>query len=158
MVLSFKSRFAAPVITALLLGAVVAGCSKTPPPTAGAVAPGTPADFAQNVGDRVYFTVDSSQISPQAANTLTKQAAWLNQYPKYQVTVEGHADERGTREYNIALSARRADAARNYLVSQGVSAGRVRTIAFGKERPVAVCDDESCWSQNRRAVTVLNGG
>ena len=150
-------RFAAPVVAALALAFVVAACSKTPPAT-GAATPGSPADFTQNVGDRILFVVDQSTITPTAAATLDKQAAWLNKYPKYQVTVEGHADERGTREYNIALSDRRADAARNYLASRGVSTGRMRTIAYGKERPVAVCDDESCWTQNRRAVTVLNGG
>ncbi|MEM8552868.1 MAG: peptidoglycan-associated lipoprotein Pal [Pseudomonadota bacterium] len=133
-----------------------AACGKTPASTvAGAATPGTPADFSQNVGDRVLFTVDSSQINPSAAATLDRQAAWLARYPRYQITLEGHADERGTREYNIALSARRADAAKNYLASRGVSPGRIRTLSFGKERPVAVCDAESCWSQNRRAVTVL---
>jgi peptidoglycan-associated lipoprotein len=88
---------------------------------------------------------------------LAKQAQWLNRYGKYAVTVEGHADERGTREYNLALGARRAAATRDFLVSQGVAANRIRTISYGKERPVATCDDPSCWSQNRRAVTVLNG-
>jgi peptidoglycan-associated lipoprotein len=90
-----------------------------------------------------------------AAATLDRQAQWLNQYPTYQITMEGHADERGTREYNLALGARRAAAARQYLSSRGVAANRINTISFGKERPVAVCDDISCWSQNRRAVTVL---
>ncbi|WP_420394077.1 peptidoglycan-associated lipoprotein Pal [Acuticoccus sp.] len=137
----------------------LAGCSRTPPSTvagAGAPAtPGSPQDFAVNVGDRVFFTVDSSNITPTAADVLNQQAAWLQRYPQYQVTVEGHADERGTREYNIALSARRADATRNYLASRGVPASRMRTISFGKERPVAVCDNETCWNQNRRAVTIL---
>lgn len=145
-------------LAALFVVALVAACSKTPPPVAGGAAtPGSPQDFAVNVGDRIYFTVDSSAISPTAASTLDKQAAWLNQYSRYAVTVEGHADERGTREYNLALSARRADATRSYLVGRGVAASRIRTLSFGKERPVAVCDNESCWSQNRRAVTVLGG-
>jgi peptidoglycan-associated lipoprotein len=87
--------------------------------------------------------------------TVQKQAQWLQQYPQYTITIEGHADERGTREYNIALGARRAQTVRSYLASRGVSAGRMRTISYGKERPVAVCNDISCWSQNRRAVTVL---
>lgn len=135
-----------------------AGCSKTPASSvagSGAAAPGSPQDFAVNVGDRVFFTVDSSAISSTAAGVLDRQAAWLQRYTQYQVTVEGHADERGTREYNIALSARRADAARAYLTSKGIPASRIRTLSFGKERPVAVCDNESCWNQNRRAVTVL---
>jgi peptidoglycan-associated lipoprotein len=88
---------------------------------------------------------------------LDKQAQWLGQYPNYAITVEGHADERGTREYNIALGARRAAATRDYLTSRGVPKNRMKTISYGKERPVAVCDDISCWSQNRRAVTVLGG-
>ena len=97
-------------------------------------------------------------ISPPTAQaTLDKQAAWLNQYNKYSFTIEGHADERGTREYNFALGSRRAQAVHDYLAAKGVSASRMRTISYGKERPVAVCDDISCWSQNRRAVTVLNG-
>src|SRR5690606_15233926 len=100
---------------------------------------------------------DSSAIRADAAATLDRQAQWLLKYPNYQITVEGHADERGTREYNLALGARRAAAAKNYLASRGVPASRMRTISYGKERPVAVCDDISCWSQNRRAVTVLGG-
>ncbi|WP_297323073.1 peptidoglycan-associated lipoprotein Pal, partial [uncultured Bartonella sp.] len=91
-----------------------------------------------------------------AQQTLTRQAQWLQRYPQYTITVEGHADERGTREYNIALGQRRAVAARDYLISQGVAANRMRTISYGKERPVAVCDAPQCWNQNRRAVTVLN--
>ena len=122
----------------------------------GPVTPGTDRDFKVNVGDIVYFTVDSSNLSPEAQQTLVKQARWLQQYPQYTVTIEGHADERGTREYNIALGARRATSVRNFLAQQGVNAARLRTISYGKERPVAVCNDISCWSQNRRAQTVLN--
>jgi len=125
-------------------------------PAAGAVAPGTAQDFVVNVGDRVFFTVDSSQLTATAQATLQKQAQWLNLYPQYTVTVEGHADERGTREYNLGLSARRSNAVKDFLVSQGVQPTRLQTIAYGKERPVAVCADESCYSQNRRSVTVLN--
>jgi peptidoglycan-associated lipoprotein len=121
-----------------------------------AAQPGTTQDFTINIGDRVFFTTDSSQISPEGQVTLDRQADWLNQYSNYQITVEGHADERGTREYNIALGARRAAAVRDYLVGKGIAAGRIKTISYGKERPVAVCNDISCWSQNRRAVTVLN--
>jgi peptidoglycan-associated lipoprotein len=123
---------------------------------AGAATPGSQQDFVVNVGDRVFFTTDSSELSPQSRATLDKQAQWLNNYSQYSFTIEGHADERGTREYNLALGARRAQAVRDYLVSRGVAANRVRTISYGKERPVAVCNDISCWSQNRRAVTVLN--
>ena len=110
-----------------------------------------------NVGDRVFFDTDSSAIRADAQQTLARQAQWLNQYPNYQITVEGHADERGTREYNIALGARRAAATRDFLVARGVNQARMNTISYGKERPVATCDDISCWSQNRRAVTVLGG-
>ncbi len=123
----------------------------------GSAAPGTPGEFTTSVGDRIFFDTDSSVIRADAQATLQKQARWLQQYQNYSITVEGHADERGTREYNIALGARRAAATRSYLSSLGVSAGRMRTISYGKERPVAVCDDISCWSQNRRAVTVLGG-
>ncbi len=91
-------------------------------------------------------------------DTLRKQAAWLTQYPNVTIQVEGHADERGTREYNIALSARRATATRQFLASQGISGARMSTIAYGKERPVALCDAENCWNQNRRSVTVITGG
>jgi peptidoglycan-associated lipoprotein len=111
-----------------------------------------------NVGDRVFFETDSTELTSTAQATLDKQAEWLNRYPRYSFQIEGHADERGTREYNFALGARRAEAAKNYLVARGVAASRIKTISYGKERPVAVCDDISCWSQNRRAVTVLKGG
>ncbi|MEO1161164.1 MAG: OmpA family protein, partial [Pseudomonadota bacterium] len=95
---------------------------------------------------------------PEGMETLRRQAQWLNQYPNVTIQVEGHADERGTREYNIALSARRSTATREFLISQGVSAQRVATLAYGKERPVALCDAESCWAQNRRSVTAITGG
>jgi peptidoglycan-associated lipoprotein len=123
---------------------------------AGQAAPGSQQDFVVNVGDRVFFDTDSSDLSAQARATLDKQAQWLTNYGQYTFTIEGHADERGTREYNIALGARRAQTVRDYLVSRGIAANRMRTISYGKERPVAVCNDISCWSQNRRAVTVLN--
>ena len=113
-------------------------------------------DFVINVGDRVFFESDQTDLTPQARATLDKQAQWLGRYNRYTFTIEGHADERGTREYNIALGARRAQTVREYLVSRGIDANRMRTISYGKERPVAVCNDISCWSQNRRAVTVLN--
>ena len=120
-------------------------------------APGSTQDFTVNVGDRIFFDTDSSSIRADAQATLARQAQWLNQYPNYTITIEGHADERGTREYNLALGARRAAATKAYLASQGVNAARIQTISFGKERPVATCDNISCWSQNRRAVTALGG-
>jgi len=150
------AKFAVFIIAAL----AIAGCAKQQAEQtaamAGAAAPGSQQDFVVNVGDRVFFETDSSELTPQARETLDKQAQWLNLYNRYAFTIEGHADERGTREYNIALGARRAQTVRDYLVSRGVSAQRMHTISYGKERPVAVCDDISCWSQNRRAVTVLN--
>jgi len=146
---------------ALLLGALaIASCAKQAQNDqlgmAGAATPGSQQDFIVNVGDRVFFETDSSELTPQSRATLDKQAQWLNQYANYAFTIEGHADERGTREYNIALGARRAQTVREYLISRGVQAQRMHTISYGKERPVAVCNDISCWSQNRRAVTVLN--
>src|SRR2546427_10622574 len=122
---------------------------------ASAATPGSQQDFVVNVGDRVFFESDQTDLSPQAIATLEKQAQWLQTYNRYAFTIEGHADERGTREYNIALGARRAQSVRTYLASRGVAASRMRTISYGKERPVAVCNDISCWPQNRRAVTVL---
>ena len=122
----------------------------------GPVTPGTPREFAVKVGDIVYFTTDSVTLTPEAKQILQGQARWLNQYPQFTITVEGHADERGTREYNIALGSKRAAATKAFLTSLGVSSARMRTLSYGKERPVAVCNDISCWSQNRRAKTNLN--
>tara|TARA_R110002126_G_scaffold164865_9_gene312724 strand:- start:134 stop:655 length:522 start_codon:yes stop_codon:yes gene_type:complete len=122
----------------------------------GAVA-GSQQDFTSNVGDKIFFNTDSAVIRPDAADILRRQVVWLNQYPTKTVRIEGHADERGTREYNLALGARRAAATRDYLMSLGLTPSRVQTLSLGKERPVAVCDDISCWSQNRRAVTSLAG-
>ncbi len=116
---------------------------------------GSQADLAQNVGDRVFFETDSSTLTSEAQGTLDRQAAWLKQYSSVNVTVEGHCDERGTREYNLALGERRANAAKKYLVGAGVGANRVSTISYGKERPAVIGSDESAWGQNRRAVTVL---
>jgi peptidoglycan-associated lipoprotein len=160
-----------PAMVALFLALAVTGCAskKNNLPNnasdlglganggAGAATPGSAQDFTVNVGDRIFFDTDSSVVRADAQQTLDKQAQWLGQYPNYAITVEGHADERGTREYNIALGARRAAATRDYLTSRGVPRNRMKTISYGKERPVAVCDDISCWSQNRRAVTVLGG-
>ena len=154
------------VITVLALTAAACANKETSPEAAlngagGKFAPATPGtqrDFTQNVGDLVYFSSDSVDLTPEAGQTLAKQAQWLQQYPQYTITIEGHADERGTREYNIALGAKRATAVRTYLSQNGINAQRIRTISYGKERPVAVCNDISCWSQNRRAQTVLNSG
>ncbi|MBI1622335.1 peptidoglycan-associated lipoprotein Pal [Aquamicrobium zhengzhouense] len=156
-----------PVAVALVAMLAIAGCAGKNTPNnaadlglgggAGAATPGSSQDFTVNVGDRIFFDTDSTLIRADAQQTLARQAQWLNRYGSYSITVEGHADERGTREYNLALGARRAAAARDFLVSQGVAANRIRTISYGKERPVAVCDDISCWSQNRRSVTVLGG-
>jgi peptidoglycan-associated lipoprotein len=145
---------------ALAFALAVAACASSSQDGAlngAAGAPGSYQDFTANVGDRVFFDTDSSELSATAQGTLDKQAAWLNRYARYTFTIEGHADERGTREYNFALGARRAEAAKDYLAAKGVAVARMKTISYGKERPVAVCDDISCWSQNRRAVTVLAG-
>ncbi|MGE0279484.1 MAG: peptidoglycan-associated lipoprotein Pal [Rhizobiaceae bacterium] len=156
-----------PAIVALVCALAITGCASKKTPNsaadlglgagAGAATPGSAQDFTVNVGDRIFFDTDSSSIRADAQATLSKQAQWLNKYGNYAITIEGHADERGTREYNLALGARRAAATRDFLVGRGVAGKRLRTISYGKERPVAVCDDISCWSQNRRAVTVLNG-
>jgi peptidoglycan-associated lipoprotein len=127
-------------------------------PGTGDIRPGSEQDFTANAGDRVFFLEDQSSLTPEAQETLRRQAQWLGQYAAVTVQVEGHADERGTREYNIALSARRATAAREFLIAQGVDGKRISSIAYGKERPAALCDAEQCWSQNRRAVTVITGG
>jgi peptidoglycan-associated lipoprotein len=121
----------------------------------GSATPGTQGDFEANVGDRVFFATDSSVLSSDAQAVLSRQAAWLKQYANAKVVLEGHADERGTREYNLALGERRANSAKNFLVSAGVDAMRISTTSYGKERPAVLGHDESAWSQNRRAVTVI---
>jgi peptidoglycan-associated lipoprotein len=117
------------------------------------VKPGSQEDLVVNVGDRVFFDFDKFSVRPGERKILKKQAAWLKTYPKVFVTIQGHADERGTREYNLALGDRRANSVKDYLVSLGVNPGRVNTISYGKERPVATGSSESAWSQNRRGVT-----
>ncbi|MFC6491007.1 MULTISPECIES: peptidoglycan-associated lipoprotein Pal [Phyllobacteriaceae] len=157
-----------PAVIAFVAALAIAGCrsNQQVPNTAAdlglgaganAAQPGSRQEFTVSVGDRIFFDTDSSVVRSDAQATLTRQAQWLNRYPSYSITIEGHADERGTREYNLALGARRAAATRDFLVGQGVAANRIRTVSYGKERPVAVCDDISCWSQNRRAVTALGG-
>jgi peptidoglycan-associated lipoprotein len=155
----------------------LAGCSKKPPaklppaPPAETTAPtpptvpsdvgsttvaGSRADFLQQAGsDTVHFATDSSDLDSEATATLAKQAAWLQKYPNVRVTLEGHCDERGTREYNLALGDRRANSAKNFLINNGVAAARISVISYGKERPVATGSDEEAWAQNRRAVTVV---
>jgi peptidoglycan-associated lipoprotein len=126
-----------------------------PPPSTGPV-PGSRADFLSQAGtDTIHFATDAYDVDAEDQEILTKQAAWLAKYPNVAVTVEGHCDERGTREYNLALGERRANAAKNFLVSAGVSASRISVISYGKERPVATGSDEGAWAQNRRAVTVV---
>jgi peptidoglycan-associated lipoprotein len=152
---------AARLAAALAAALAISACAKNAADdaqanAAGMATPGSQQDFVVNVGDRVFFETDATELTPQSRATLDKQAQWLTNYGQYIFTIEGHADERGTREYNIALGARRAQTVRDYLTSRGIAATRMRTISYGKERPVAVCNDISCWSQNRRAVTVLN--
>ena len=151
-------------IAVLAAAVVVGGCARQQQGTdassglsLGAATPGSVQDFQSNVGDRVFFETESSALTATATATLNRQIQWLTQHARYTFTVEGHADERGTREYNLALGARRATAVRDYMIAHGIAANRIRTVSFGKERPVAVCDNITCWSQNRRAVTVLGG-
>jgi len=121
----------------------------------GAARPGTQEDLVVNVGDRVFFTFNESTLSSEAQATLDRQAAWLKKYPSTKVTVEGHCDERGTREYNLALGERRATAVKNYLVADGVGSARIKTVSYGKERPAVLGSNEQAWAQNRRGVTVV---
>jgi len=162
MSLKIVAAFAA----ALLLGAC-ASDSETPATDgtgstggdgslAGQAPAGSVEDFQVNVGDRVFFDYDSYEIRADAQDTLQKQAAWLQQYGQYTVTIEGHCDERGTREYNLALGERRANAVRNYLVALGIDGNRIQTISYGKERPENADSSEIAWSQNRRGVTALS--
>ena len=163
MKLRFLSIFAA--------AALLAACESAPSDSAnkggtGQVSPaatssksivaGSKEDFVANVGDRVFFDFDKSSLRADAKATLAKQAVWLKQYPNYSLTIEGHADERGTREYNLALGEKRANSVKEFLTANGVAAARVKTVSYGKERPVALGSNEAAWSQNRRGVTVLN--
>jgi len=135
-----------------------------PPPnsmsssTTSSIVPGSAEDLRVNVGDTVHFDYDAYNITDEGRSVLQRQAAWLAKYPSVRVTVEGHCDERGTREYNLSLGARRANSVKEYLVSVGVSAGRVDTISYGKERPICTESDEGCYAQNRRGVTTITGG
>src|SRR5579883_3239662 len=132
-----------------------------PPPqqqVTSSIIPGSAQDFKVNVGDTVHFALNQYNIEDNDKTTLNKQAAWLARYPSVRLTIEGHCDERGTREYKLALGARRANAVKEYLVAQGVSTGRIETVSYGKERPICTDSNESCWAQNRRGVTVITGG
>jgi peptidoglycan-associated lipoprotein len=145
-------------------GGAGTGAPAATAPTTGGIVPGSANDpsstayFQQSVGDRVLFEVDQATLTATGRATLDGQASWLIANTEYQAVIEGHADEQGTREYNLALGARRANAAREYLVSKGVPATRMRVVSYGKERPIEVCSDEACYAKNRRAVTVLAGG
>jgi peptidoglycan-associated lipoprotein len=156
------------IVGALAVTLLVAGCASKSQTTGsqtdssgidssqtGSVIPGSEQDLAQNVGDRVFFELNTSELSQEARQTLDRQAAWLKRFPAVRVTLEGHCDERGTREYNMALGARRANAARSYLVALGIQTARIQTVSYGAERPAVLGTGESVWSQNRRAVTVV---
>ncbi len=143
------------LVLMLGIGACTNDPGKLSSSASGNAKPGSVEDFNLNVGDRVFFETDQTTLTGTAKATLRRQAAWLKTYPAIRVRIEGHADERGTREYNIALGARRASATKAFLASLGVSPARMKVLSFGKERPVATCDNISCWSQNRRAVTVV---
>jgi peptidoglycan-associated lipoprotein len=162
-------------LVALAAGLMLAGCESkptappadnTPPaPTSQAapvqssnIVPGSAEDLRVNVGDTVHFDYDKYEVLEADRSVLQRQASWLAKYPSVKVTIEGHCDERGTREYNLALGARRANAVKEYLVSLGVSGGRVETISYGKERPMCTESSESCYAQNRRGVTTISGG
>jgi peptidoglycan-associated lipoprotein len=152
----------------LLLAACSSPPPEAPPPAApggpgGAggigsrnIVPGSQQDLEVSAGDRIFFSFDRSDISPEAREILTRQADWLRRYPNVTVTIEGHCDERGTREYNLALGERRAQAAKNVLVALGIPTSRISTISYGKERPAVVGSTEDAYAQNRRAVTVVN--
>ncbi|MGH7156201.1 MAG: peptidoglycan-associated lipoprotein Pal [Acetobacteraceae bacterium] len=152
-------------IVALVAVALLAACANKTPATTGAStgagaaaatagpAPGSQEDLVANVGDRVFFAFDKSNLSSDAQATLDRQSAWLQKYPNVQVLVAGNTDDRGTEEYNLALGQRRANAAKDFLVARGVNPARVKTISYGKDRPVALGDDEQAWAQNRNATT-----
>ena len=165
------------IIISLLLAVFLAACSTTKEDAAtstsgssssssdsvassddesSSIVPGSQEDLIVNVGDRVFFGYDSAELDSDAQELLQDQVAWLKQYPDVSITVEGHCDERGTREYNLALGEKRAQAVKNYLMSLGVAATRVSTISYGKERPAVVGSNEGAWSQNRRSVSLVN--
>ncbi len=132
--------------------------SVSPPPMPSGPAPGSKGDFEANVGDRLFFDFGKYNLKADARGTLENQAAWLNKWPAVTITVEGHCDERGTREYNLALGERRANSVKDYLMALGVNPSRIKTISYGKERPVALGSNDAAWAQNRRGVTTITGG
>ncbi|MBM3565783.1 MAG: peptidoglycan-associated lipoprotein Pal [Alphaproteobacteria bacterium] len=150
------------ILSVLAAAALLAACETGDGGTgagAGTVVPGSQQDLVVNVGDRVFYDFDKFNLKPEARKTLERQAAWLKKYPNIRVLVAGNCDERGTREYNLALGERRANSAKTYLVSQGIAADRIRTISYGKERPTALGSNEAAWAQNRNAITsVVSGG
>jgi peptidoglycan-associated lipoprotein len=152
----------AAIVACMLLAAACAENKVEPPavqvPPVSSVPPGSTQDFFLNVGDRIFFDENSAELSPTALATLNKQGEWLVRYSNYRITIEGHSDEKGSKEKNMKLSHQRADAVRGYLTSKGIEPPRVRTVFFGREKRVATCNDMSCWSQNRRVVTVLDTG
>jgi peptidoglycan-associated lipoprotein len=152
----------ATIAACLLLAAACAENKVEPPaiqvPPVSSVPPGSTQDFFLNVGDRIFFNENTAELSPTALTTLDKQSEWLVRYSNYRITIEGHSDEKGSKEKNMKLSKQRADAVRGYLTSKGIEPPRVRTVFFGREKRVATCNDMSCWSQNRRVVTVLDTG
>ena len=168
MKFSTALKFAAVAATLALAGCETKPPATTAPPpetmsnssssTTSSIVPGSAEDLKVNVGDTVHFDYDKYSITDEDRGVLQRQSAWLAKYPQVRVTVEGHCDERGTREYNLALGARRANAVKEYLVSLGVSSARVDTISYGKERPICTESTEDCYAQNRRGVTTITGG
>lgn len=138
-------------------GGAQTGTTATSTPTPAGPTPGSQADLVASVGDRIFFDFDKYELKPDARNTVERWAGWLKKYPQVTATIEGHCDERGTREYNLGLGERRATSARNYLIALGVNRDRLKTISYGKERPVCTASNEACWSQNRRAVLMVSG-
>jgi peptidoglycan-associated lipoprotein len=171
MKISTFMKFAA-LSAALFVGActtkeqVAATPPPPPPPPVAAtpvarppgITPGSLQDFKVNVGDTVHFAYNEYSVQDSDKSTLQKQATWLNRYPAVQISIEGHCDERGTREYNLALGARRANAVKEYLVSLGVNTSRLQTVSYGKERPICTASNDDCWAQNRRGVSTITGG
>ncbi len=150
-------KLAAVLAVALSMGAC-ANKNAATDAMANAATPGSQQDFVVNVGDRIYFDLDSYEVRPEAMPRLDAQAQWLQRYPSVTVRIEGNADERGTREYNLALGARRAESVRTYLINRGIPAGRIDTISFGKERPIAEGSNEDAFARNRNAHTAIVSG
>jgi len=132
--------------------------AETSSPVQSSIVAGSVQDFRVNVGDTVHFEYNEYNVTDEDKGILQRQSTWLQRYPQVRITVEGHCDERGTREYNLALGARRANAVKEYLESLGVSASRLDTISYGKERPICTESDDNCWAQNRRGVSTITGG